>query len=348
MKAQVPVHNPGLRILIVSNQVAGANGVVNPVLQRMMASLSKDPRVASTDFAPFSKGNPLGTMRQIARAARSHNIIHVHFGGIYSLLVWLSVLAIRCPKIITFHGTDIHAKAIKSAKSSAEKLKIRLNQWASFLCILLYNRFGFVAEEMKSYVPRILKGRMRRKSFVHRLGVDYSIFTPLDRDASRRELGIGEWKAVLFSDISNSNVKRRDIAESIVAQLGSDYRLLVMSGVAADEVPKYISACDMLLLTSDEEGSPNIIRECLAMDKRVFSVEVGDARRQLAGLKNSMIVSRNPQEASSQILKSMQTEYTDSTREQLRPTLDIDNINKAIVDMYMDMLGKDKDKALQA
>ena len=91
MKAQVPVHNPGLRILIVSNQVAGANGVVNPVLQRMMASLSKDPRVASADFAPFSKGNPLGTMRQIARAARSHDIIHVHFGGIYSFLVSSSV-----------------------------------------------------------------------------------------------------------------------------------------------------------------------------------------------------------------------------------------------------------------
>lgn len=348
MKGQKPNNNPDFRILIVSNQVAGTNGVVNPVLQRMTSSLSKDPRVTSANFAPFSKGNPFGSMRLIARTARSHDIIHVHFGGLYSLLVWFSVLAVRCPKIITFHGTDIHAKAIKSANSIAEKLKIRANQWASFLCIMLYNRCGFVAEEMKSYVPRILKGHLRRKSFIHRLGVDYSIFTPLNPEASRRDLGIGNWKAILFSDISNTRVKRRDIAEKIVEKMGEDYHLLVMSGVAANEVPKYISACDMLLLTSDEEGSPNIIRECLAMDKRVFSVDVGDAKRQLAGLNNSMIVSRDPQEASTQILKSLETDYTDSTRERLRHTLDIDRINTGIVDMYMDLFCHSNNKKTQA
>jgi len=332
-------NNAGIRILIVSNQVAGNDGVVNPVLQRMMTSLERDDRVAAANFAPFSKGNPLATMRGIAQQARRHDIVHVHFGGMYALLVWLAMIFVRRPKLITFHGTDIHAKAIKSAGSWAEKVKIRLNQWASFLCIMLYNRCGFVADEMKSYVPGFLGNSLRRKSFTHRLGVDYTIFTPTDSMAARSRLGIdGHGKVVLFSDISHSNVKRRDIAESIVENLGKDYQMLVMSGVAADEVPTYISACDMLLLTSDEEGSPNIIRECLAMDKRVYSVEVGDARYQIEGLHDSMIISRDPKEAATQILNSMSHEYTDFSRERLRPRFDIDLINKDIASMYMDML----------
>ena len=46
----------------------------------------------------------------------------------------------------------IHAKAIKTAKGLAEKAKIRLNQWASFACILLYKRHGYVAKQLLSFV----------------------------------------------------------------------------------------------------------------------------------------------------------------------------------------------------
>lgn len=40
-----------------------------------------------------------------------------------------------------------------------------------------------------------------------------------------------------------------------------------MCGVKPDEVPYYINACEFALLTSDEEGSPNIIREVLSLNK---------------------------------------------------------------------------------
>ena len=117
---------------------------------------------------------------------------------------------------------------------------------------------------------------------------------------------------MLFSDVSNTSVKRRDLAEKIVGNMGEDYQLLLMSGVSPDDVPTYVNACDLLLLTSDEEGSPNIIRECLALNKRVYSVDVGDARRQLQGLTNSLIISRDPNEAAQMILQNLEK---DSTRE---------------------------------
>ncbi len=113
----------------------------------------------------------------------------------------------------------------------------------------------------------------------------------------------------------------------------------MMCGVKPDQVPVWINACDFVLLTSDEEGSPNIIRESLALNKRVFSVDVGDARRQIEGLHNSAIISRIPEEAAHQICQALSNTYTDNSRETHRDIIDFDIINRHIVDRYERMMG---------
>ena len=298
-----------------------------------------DERMENVDFMPFKAGEVISSLRHIAAAGKQYDLIHVHFGGLYALLVWVATCRVRVPKFITFHGTDIHAKAIKSAKSMKEKVKIRLNQWASFVSILLFDKHGFVAEEMQQYVPRWIRKKTNKSAFIQPLGVDYKLFTIQDQQEAQRKLGIHGGKVVLFSDVSNTSVKRRDLAERIVGYMGSDYQLLLMCGVSPDDVPTYVNACDLLLLTSDEEGSPNIIRECLALNKRVYSVDVGDARRQLQGLANSLIISRDPEEAAQMILHNLEKGYTDNTRNSHGDVLDFRQINKGIVDLYDQALG---------
>lgn len=328
-----------MRILLISNQTGDEKTVGNPILQRMLRSLKKKSIVEEAHFAPFLKSSLWASLREISRQSRCHDLVHVHFGGIYALLVWFFLLGARCPKLITFHGTDIHARSIHTAKRKRDKLKIRLNQWASFLCILLYSRPGFVAEELKGYVPRLLGRKMRKKSFVQPLGVDYSLFLPIEKTEAQKALNITEKHPILFSDISNTSVKRRDLAQAIVDRLPEYYSLLIMCGVTPEKVPLYINACDCLLLTSDEEGSPNIIRECLALDKQVFSVDVGDAAKQLQGLTNSLIISRDPDTAARQIVETLEKPYTDNTRETLRPRLDFDLLNEKTLQLYQDLLG---------
>lgn len=65
-------------------------------------------------------------------------------------------------------------------------------------------------------------------------------------------------------------------------------------------------------------GSPNIIREALFLNKPVFSVNVGDAAKQLERLHNSAIISREPKEAIEQIKLVILRTYTDNTRETLQ------------------------------
>lgn len=134
--------------------------------------------------------------------------------------------------------------------------------------------------------------------------------------------------------MQNTPIKRRDIAKAIVAKMGGKYKLLIMCGVKADIVPLYINAADFVLLTSDEEGSPNIIREALALNKRVYSVDVGDAAKQLKGLENSLIVSRNSLDAAKAILNNLDSAYCDNTRTKQEQVLDFKCINENVIDLY--------------
>lgn len=326
-----------MRILFVSNQIFTDGRVTNPVLQRMKDSMLRDSRVEEVSMMPVMYSF-LG-LKAIRCAAKKTDIIHVHFGGLYAFAIWFLLLGINSPKIITFHGTDIHAKAIKTEKRGLTKIKIKLNQYASFLSIIAFDRIGFVAKEMKQYVPRCLSRKMKRKAFLQSLGVDYQGFQLMEQKDARARLHLDTcYYYALFSTISNTNIKRQDIAEAIVKELGDNYKLLVMCGVKPNEVPLYINASDFLLLTSDEEGSPNIIRESLSLNKPVFSVNVGDSFAQLKGLNNSRIIDRDPSIASKQIVETMCKPYSDDTRETMRDRLDFDDLNKRIIDIYEELL----------
>lgn len=310
--------------------------VGNPIMLRMRDALLKDNRIDEVFMLRCHQ--PFMVRKKLRDLAKKVDVIHVHFGGMYALLTWILLIGINKPKFITFHGTDIHAKAAKTSKSWKERLRITLNQKTSFLSILVYDKCGFVAKEMMSYVPICMSKQLEIKSFVHSLGVDYQLFMLIDKNLAQEKLNLEFGKYALFSDVHNTTIKRRDIAEAIIKNLKGEYRLLIMCGVNPKEVPLYVNACDFVLLTSDEEGSPNIIREALSLNKPVFSVDVGDAVQQLKGLSNSSIISRTPKEAAKKIMESMSLVYTDNTRDKMSSKLDFVECNKIVVNMYQRQL----------
>lgn len=321
-----------MKILLVSNEYPRIGKTGNPIIFRLKKALEADERVKGVEFCPFT--NKVSDFVRIRKAAKETDVIHIQFGGLYAFMVWVSMLGVSKPKLMTFHGTDIHAKAIKTSKSYLTKLKIWLSQKASFLSILLFDKLGFVSDTLILYVPKWIQRKCNNKFFVQPLGVDYDLFVPTDKAASLEKLGIEEHNYALFSKYSGTPIKRRDIAEAIIDKMGSDYKLLIMCKVKPEMVPVYLNACDFVLLTSDEEGSPNIIREALSLNKRVFSVDVGDVKQQLVGLKNSVIISRNPKEAAKIILQKLAELYTDNTREKLKEKIDFVIIANKLVDIY--------------
>lgn len=241
-------------------------------------------------------------------------------------------------KVADFPWNRHTCKSYQDYEVVFDEVENFFSQKASFLSVFLFDKLGFVSDSLISYVPKWIQRKCEDKLFIQPLGVDYKLFISTSKAESLERLGLDNYKYALFSDISGTPIKRRDIAEAIVNKLGGDYRLLIMSKVKPEMVPVYLNACDFVLLTSDEEGSPNITREALSLNKRVFSVDVGDVKQQLKGLKNSAIISRDPDEAARVMLQKLAEPYTDNTRESLRGKIDFEKIGSKMVDIYEGLL----------
>jgi len=112
-------------------------------------------------------------------------------------------------------------------------------------------------------------------------GVDLERFAPRSTASARAELGWdSDAKHVLFPYDPSRRVKNYPragrIVDAVDEQSPAPVTLQVMAGVPHEQVPTYMNAADALLLTSEREGSPNTVKEALACNLPVISVDVGD------------------------------------------------------------------------
>lgn len=149
-----------------------------------------------------------------------------------------------------------------------------------------------------------LKNRLWwRKRFVAVVpsGVDLQRFRPMAKVAARLRMGWSpEEKVVVFNAGFDAIRKRLDLAEAAIRmarQWCGDIRFEVLDGSETQErMPFYLNAADCLLMTSDREGSPNMVKEAIACNLPVVSVDVGDVKERLANVRPSRIVGRDPVE----------------------------------------------------
>jgi glycosyltransferase involved in cell wall biosynthesis len=116
-----------------------------------------------------------------------------------------------------------------------------------------------------------------------------------------------EERVVLFNAGRDPVTKGWDLARratQIARGLLDGVRLEVLDGGAPpDRIPAYLCASDCLLVTSLFEGSPNIVKEALACNLPVVSVDVGDVRQRLNGVCPSAVVGTNPNEIASKLVQ---------------------------------------------
>jgi glycosyltransferase involved in cell wall biosynthesis len=129
-------------------------------------------------------------------------------------------------------------------------------------------------------------------------GIDTTFFSPGDRSEARRELGLNDVPHVLFPGNPDVRRKRFDLfkeACAIVGRSRQDLRTIALRGYSRDETRTLMNAADVVLMTSDWEGSPLAIKEALACGTPVVSVPVGDVAEVVDGLPACEIVDRDPQ-----------------------------------------------------
>jgi glycosyltransferase involved in cell wall biosynthesis len=237
-------------------------------------------------YLPWHYARQALALRAAVRSKRP-DVVHAQFGKFNALLAAFG--AGRVPMLITFRGTDINRNTRYSA------LRAFAGVAASQLAAFAARGIVCVSREIRS---KVWASRLR-PSIVLPTGVDLATFVPEERLAARRALGYGaEERIVLFNAGRNPAVKDPELAAAAVEearrQLGT-MRLVVLDGTAPPgDIPRYMNAADCLLVTSKTEGSPTVVQEAMACNLPVVSVDVGDVRERLEGVRGCAVVARDP------------------------------------------------------
>jgi glycosyltransferase involved in cell wall biosynthesis len=94
-----------------------------------------------------------------------------------------------------------------------------------------------------------------------------------------------------------------------------------------------LNAADCLVLTSDSEGSPVVVREALACNTPIVSVDVGDVRQQLAGVVPGEIAGPAPTDLAAAIERVLAAGERSNGRTSISG-LDLDAIAARVYRVY--------------
>jgi len=173
-------------------------------------------------------------------------------------------------------------------------------------------------------------------------GVNTSFFVPMDKNQCKEKLGLNKSKRyVLFMDSYNRRpCKRIDRYSKTLSILREKYHHfdlepLVLTNTARNLIPAYINASDLHLLTSDFEGSPNSVKECMACNIPVVSTPVGNVSDLLQEVEGSFVSKSFSSEELAQLSdRSLRNELVDSRNSLAQKGLNIETVARRLLNLY--------------
>jgi len=233
----------------------------------------------------------IGELRRRLRA-NPYDIIHAH----HVLAGCVARCQFLAPVVVTFHGNDVLGKARRSGSITFLGHLFRM---LSFLLARLVPASIVQSQEMKA------KLRLSH-AYVIPCGIDLELFQPMDRNEARRRLGLGTQKKFVLFPYDRGRVdKRYDLVEAAVSRARPqvpEIEILEVSGVLPGRMPLYMNAADVLVLTSMIEGSPVAVKEAMATNLPVVTVDVGDAAELIGPTEGNYLVPRDVEAIAAKIV----------------------------------------------
>ena len=117
-------------------------------------------------------------------------------------------------------------------------------------------------------------------------------------------------------------VKNYPLAKEVVSMLSAitdaRFRLEIITNKTHKEMVILLNAADCLLVTSLHEGSPNIVKEAMACNLPIVSVECGDIKERLGQVRNSYVSSKyDPKELAQLCLKLIEAQQRSNGRNEI-------------------------------
>ena len=270
-------------------------------------------------FAVVGKGT-MGYLRNYKRLqntirAYQPDLIHAHFG----LCGALCVLQTKVPVVITCHNGETLTKYGNIISSLAVK------RAAHTIC---------VAQHI--YDKLYLKPRHYT---IQPCGIE--VFDLVDKATAQETMQLPTDKYnILFGGAFTNLRKNVALAHAALDILKrDDINLIEMKGFTREQVTLLYNACDMLLLPTKSEGSPQVLKEAMAYNCPIVATDVADIAYLLDGVSNSYVTSFDPQDVAEKIARALECGQRTNGRERIEK-LKLENrqVAKTIYSIYQKVL----------
>jgi glycosyltransferase involved in cell wall biosynthesis len=225
--------------------------------------------------------------RMSARRAPAYRLVHAHGGEV----VPFARCYLRAPLIASYLGEDLLGTPGPAGPPTG---------WHRIRAGLIRQTSRVVdASLVKATVMEAtLPPARRSRAHVIPDGVDRRVFTPLPREEARRALGWPSAEQVVLFAANPANPRKgfalaREVCDRVAERM-PNLRLRVAYPVSPDLMPLHMCAANCLIVTSWVEGSPNIVKEALAVNLPVVTVDIGDTAEICRGVASAAICEADP------------------------------------------------------
>jgi glycosyltransferase involved in cell wall biosynthesis len=305
-----------LRILIVCRIHSGQ---ISPFITEQVNSL-KSLGVEVEYFLVDQKGifGYLKKRQDLLKKIKAYKpeLIHAHYG----LSGLLANLQKKVPVVTTYHGSDINNTLVFPL---------------SRICMMLsvYNIFVSAKNQKKSGI--------KKNNSIIPCGVDLNLFVPMKKEEAKNKIKLDKNKKyVLFAGAFQNEVKNSKLAIEAVSMF-PDVELLELNGYTREQVAILMNAVDVALMTSFTEGSPQFIKEAMACNCPIVSVQVGDVPEVIANLEGCYISTYDPKDVAGKLNLAIDfAKRTDGRKRIIELKLDTENVAKRILGIYKNIVTK--------
>ena len=182
----------------------------------------------------------------------------------------------------------------------------------------------------------------KRKNYYLPNGTNTDFFREYSYNESIIKLGLEKDKNyIIFIDSYKKRAQKRadrfDKVIDILLKNGNPYNIapLKLTNTKRHLIPYYLSVSSVHLITSDFEGSPNSVKECLACNTPIVSTPVGNIDDLIGNIEGCYISnSFDSNELAELVIKSLNYNNFTSRDKLLEKKLDIESVAKKLLTIY--------------
>jgi teichuronic acid biosynthesis glycosyltransferase TuaC len=303
-----------MRVLFVCSGNS-THGIGNVVFNQAESLRNQGVQI---DFFPVKGKGLIGYTKNIPLLWKYlHNnkfdIIHAH----YSASAFVASFAVRESLVVSLMGSDAFMSGL----------------WS--IAARFFYKFRWDVTIVKS---KGMKEQLRmKKALVMPNGVDLNKFKTVPKTEARAHIGYSKTKKlIIFVSDPAREEKNFDLAKSAVKYLDrNNVELMPVFNVPSGEIPFYMNAADVLLLTSKWEGSVNVVKEAMACNLPIVSTDVGDVKENTSDVKGCYVCESNANSLSEGLKKALLLENRTNGREKiLELKLDTESVAQKIIAVY--------------